>query len=77
MNKLNEIISEQLNIDMIHITLNSTLDELCIDSLDIIEIIMSIEEAYNIDIDDSKISEITKVSDLALIINQQHKDDND
>ena len=77
MNKLNEIISEQLNIDMINITLNSTLDELCIDSLDIIEIIMSIEEAYNIDIDDSKIPEITKVSDLALIINQQHKDDND
>jgi len=74
---LNEIISEQLNIDMINITLNSTLDELCIDSLDIIEIIMSIEEAYNIDIDDSKIPEITKVSDLALIINQQHKDDND
>lgn len=64
--KLQQIIAEVLNIDPDFITEDSRfIDDLSADSLDIFEIITSIEEAFDITIDDSQAESIATVGDAA------------
>ena len=64
--KLQQIIAEVLNIDPDSITEDSRfIDDLSADSLDIFEIITSIEEAFDITIDDSQAESIATVGDAA------------
>lgn len=64
--KLQQIIAEVLNIDPDSITEDSRfIDDLSADSLDIFEIITSIEEAFDITIDDSQAESIVTVGDAA------------
>ncbi len=49
--KLKEIIAEVLNVDVEEITMDTTfVDDLGADSLDIFQIIMGLEEAFDIEI---------------------------
>ena len=60
--KLQQIIAEVLNIDPDTITVDSRfIDDLSADSLDIFEIITSIEDAFDITIDDSQAESIVTV----------------
>ncbi len=62
--KLQAIIAEVLNIDPQEITLNSTfVDDLGADSLDIFQIIMSIEEEFDIEIPQDIAEKISTVGD--------------
>ena len=64
--KLQQIIAEVLNIDPDTITVDSRfIDDLSDDSLDIFEIITSIEDAFDITIDDSQAESIVTVGDAA------------
>ena len=64
--KLQQIIAEVLNIDPDTITVDSRyIDDLSADSLDIFEIITSIEDAFDITIDDSQAESIVTVGDAA------------
>ncbi len=64
--KLQQIIAEVLNIDPETITVDSRfIDDLSADSLDIFEIITSIEDAFDITIDDSQAESIVTVGDAA------------
>ena len=48
--KLKEIIAEQFSVDPESITLETSfVDDLCADSLDIVELTMAMEEEFNID----------------------------
>jgi len=60
--ELKKIISEKMDIDTSDITENSTLEDLKIDSLDAVEIIMDIEDKYDITID--SIDNIKTVGDI-------------
>jgi acyl carrier protein len=51
-NKVADIVAENLNIDRSTVVGNATLESLGADSLNIIEIIMKIEEEFNITIND-------------------------
>lgn len=51
-NKVADIVAENLNIDRTTIVGNATLESLGADSLNVIEIIMKIEEEFNITIND-------------------------
>lgn len=53
-NKVADIVAENLNIDRSTIVGNATLESLGADSLNIIEIIMKIEEEFNITINDEE-----------------------
>ncbi|HIX16389.1 MAG TPA: acyl carrier protein [Candidatus Hungatella pullicola] len=62
--KLKDIIAEVLNIDADEITMNATfVDDLGADSLDIFQIIMGIEEEFDIEIPNEVAENIATVSD--------------
>ena len=62
--KLQQIIAEVLNIDAEDITMNTTfVDDLGADSLDVFQIIMGIEEEFDIEIDNEEAEKITTVQD--------------
>ena len=62
--KLQNIIAEVLNIDPEEVTMTSTfVDDLGADSLDIFQIIMGIEEEFDIKIPDDAAENIVSVGD--------------
>ena len=62
--KLQEIVSDVLNVNKDEITMESTfVDDLGADSLDIFQIIMGIEEAFDIEIDNDDAEKIVTVGD--------------
>jgi acyl carrier protein len=63
--KVKEIIAEELGIEEEEINMDSDLSEdLGADSLDAIELIMAIEEEFDIEIADSEATKIKSVSDI-------------
>ena len=66
--KLQKIIAEVLNLSEEEIRPDSTfVDDLGADSLDVFQIIMGIEEEFDIEIDNEEAEKITTVQDLSLI----------
>ena len=64
--KLQSIIAEVLNVDADEITPETTLvDDLGADSLDVFQIIMGIEEEFDIEIPQEKAEKIVSVGDAA------------
>jgi len=62
--KIKAIIAEFLNIDADSITEDTTfVDDLGADSLDIFQIIMGIEEEYDIELDNESVEQIQTVGD--------------
>lgn len=62
--KLQSIIAEVLNVDPDEITTETTfVDDLGADSLDVFQIIMGIEEEYDIEIPNEKAEKIVSVGD--------------
>ena len=62
--KIKAIIAEVLNIDADSITEATTfVDDLGADSLDIFQIIMGIEEEYDIELDNESVEQIQTVGD--------------
>ena len=62
--KLQEIIADVLNVETDDITMETTfVDDLGADSLDIFQIIMGIEETFDIEIDNDDAEQISTVGD--------------
>ena len=62
--KLQQIISEVLHVDAEEITMDTTfVDDLGADSLDIFQIIMGIEEEFDIEISNEDAEKIVSVGD--------------
>ncbi|MBQ9766661.1 MAG: acyl carrier protein [Lachnospiraceae bacterium] len=62
--KLQKIISEVLNVDAEEITMDTTfVDDLGADSLDVFQILMGIEEEFDIEIANEAAEGITTVAD--------------
>ena len=62
--KLQEIIADVLNVNADEITMETKfVDDLGADSLDIFQIIMGIEEAFDIEIDNDDAEKIVTVGD--------------
>ena len=73
--KLQKIISEVLSVDADEITMETTfVDDLGADSLDVFQIIMGIEEEFDIEIPTESAEDIVTVSDaveqIKSIVNQ-------
>ena len=62
--KVKEIIVEQLGVDENQVDDNASfVDDLGADSLDIVELVMAFEEAFDLDIPDEDAEKITTVKD--------------
>lgn len=67
--KLKKVIAEVLNVDPEEITMDTTfMDDLGADSLDVFQIIMGIEEEFDIDIPAEKAEKITTVEEAVELI---------
>ncbi len=62
---IKDIIKEQLDIDVSALDENTTFEDLQIDSLDMVEIVMAIEDKFEVVIDGNK--EIKSIGDLVKI----------
>ncbi len=70
--KIVEIISEQLGLDKDDIQLEASfIDDLGADSLDIVEMIMTIEDDFDIEIPDEDAEKIVVVQDAITYINDK------
>ena len=69
--KVQAIIAEQVNIESKDIALDSTIEQLKIDSLDMVEVIMRIEEDFDITVDEEL--KVQTVADLVNYIDAQVK----
>ncbi len=62
--KLQKIIAEVLNVDIEEVTWDTTfVDDLGADSLDIFQIVMGIEEEFDIEIPTEEVEQIVSVGD--------------
>ena len=67
--RLQKILAEQFEIDEDDITLNSDIvDDLGADSLDLVDLVMSIEDEFEIEVPDEAIEEINTVDDAVKYI---------
>ncbi|MBP3691973.1 MAG: acyl carrier protein [Clostridia bacterium] len=64
--KLIEIVSEQLDIDAATITADTNLiEDLGVDSLDIVEMFMEVQDEFDIEIPDEDVDSIKTIGDMA------------
>ena len=71
--KVKEIIANQLSIDVDKLTENTNMSEdLGADSLDLVEILMSLEDEFKISIPDEAIPQIKSIKDVVEFIDS-HK----
>ncbi|MBQ7919889.1 MAG: acyl carrier protein [Lachnospiraceae bacterium] len=67
--KLKKVIAEVLNVDPEEITMETTfMDDLGADSLDVFQIVMGIEEEFDIEIPAEKAEKITTVEEAVELI---------
>jgi len=70
--KIRKILADQLEIEEKMITLESNLvDELNADSLDIVELIMDLEQEFDISIPDEDLPKVATVQDIVSYIEGQ------
>lgn len=70
--KLQEMIVQQLNLSKSDVTLASDIiKDLGADSLDIVEVLMNVEDEWDIDIDDDDIPAIKTVGDVVSCIEKK------
>ena len=68
--KVKSILSEQLDIAQSDITLESQIaEDLGADSLDVVDLLMSLEDEFEVEIPDEEIENIKTVGDLVNFIN--------
>jgi len=63
--KVRDIIAEQLGLEKDEITMDSSfVDDLGADSLDIVELVMALEEEFDIEIPDEAAEKVSAVKDV-------------
>ena len=67
--RVKEIIAEQLNVDNVDVTEEAVfIDDLGADSLDLVELVMALEESFEISIPDEDVEMIKTVTDVVKYI---------
>lgn len=65
LNEVRNIIANQLNIDVAEVKPETTFEDVKADSLDVVEVIMSIESAFDIQIPDMEVEHLNSVQELS------------
>ncbi len=63
--RIQTIVADQLGVDLAEVTKDaSILDDLGADSLDVVELVMTLEEAFNIEVPDEAVEEMRTIGDV-------------
>ena len=71
--KVVAIVADKLSIDKNVIQQDSTLQKLGADSLDVVEIIMKLEDQFDIEIDDEKAEKLKNINDVVEYVQELRK----
>ncbi|MCD8328331.1 MAG: acyl carrier protein [Ruminococcus sp.] len=67
--KVKEIIIDQLDVDEDKVTMEASIvDDLGADSLDIVDMVMTLEEEFDVKISDDEVENVKTVGDIVKII---------
>jgi len=66
--KIKEIIQDELGFEAEGLTPESTLEDMGVDSLDAVELIMALEEAYNIEIPEAEAVNMKSLGNMVSFI---------
>lgn len=67
--KIKDIIVEQLDVEEDAVTMEASItDNLGADSLDVVDLVMSIEESFDVEIPDEEVENIKTVGDIVKYI---------
>ncbi|MBQ1771011.1 MAG: acyl carrier protein [Clostridia bacterium] len=67
--KVREIVANQLDLDPASITMDSALvDDLKADSLDIVELIMDLEQEFDVEIPDGDLPNVKTIGDIVAFL---------
>ncbi len=67
--KVREILCQQLDVEEDNVTLESSIaEDLGADSLDVVDLVMSLEDEFSVEIPDEEIENIKTVGDLVSFI---------
>lgn len=76
--KLIKTISKTLNLPEEKVTLNANFsDDLGLDSLDVAELVIEIEDEFSVDFKDSELEEINTVQDIVSLVAEKLSDEED
>ncbi len=67
-NKVKEIISDQLEVALDKLTAETTFEDIDADSLDVVELVMALEEEFDLEISDQEIENVKSVGDVVKYI---------
>ncbi len=74
LNKIKEVVAEQLGVEVADLTLETSLkDDLNADSLDLFQIIMSLEEEFGIEIPTEDTENIGTIGDIEKYLNSKNE----
>lgn len=63
--RVQSIVADQLGVELAEVTKDaSILDDLGADSLDLVELVMTLEEAFNIEVPDEAVEEMRTIGDV-------------
>jgi acyl carrier protein len=63
--QVRSIVAEQLGVDLAEVTADaSILDDLGADSLDVVEMVMALEEAFDVEVPDEDVEQLKTVADV-------------
>lgn len=74
--KVRDIVVEQLDVDENDVTMESAIvDDLGADSLDVVDLVMSIEEEFDVEIPDEEVENIKTVGDIVKYVESASSED--
>ena len=72
--KVTEILCDQLDVDAEKVTREASItDDLGADSLDVVDLVMSLEEEFDIEIPDEEVENIKTVGDIVKYIEDKQE----
>ncbi len=70
--ELIELVKENLDIDVEKVDFDKAISDYDIDSIDMLDFIMAIEDKYDIEFSDDELDEIEKFSDVVSLIESKN-----